>query len=107
MHEGANMNGKRMVLALVAVLIAAPAGAHEKGDRAMGVVESLTAERIVIKAGDGHSVAFTVGPDTQFLLGDRPVRPEDVRLGQRAVVHGRRKGEALQAVRVKLGPATR
>jgi hypothetical protein len=68
------------ILALVAALLAAsPSGAHEQGDRAMGVVESVTPDRIVIKAADGHSVAFTVTPDTRFFQGNEPARPEDVR----------------------------
>jgi hypothetical protein len=91
---------------LVAALAAGPAAAHEKGDRAMGVVESATAERIVIKAADGHAVAFTLTPETRFLRGESPARPEDVRVGERAVVNGKRSGETVQAVRVKLGPAS-
>lgn len=92
------------ILALVAALFAAPpSSAHEQGDRAMGVVESVTADRIVIKASDGHSVAFTITPETRFFQGEKPARPEDVRVGQRAVVHGKRDGERIHAERVKLG----
>jgi hypothetical protein len=91
------------ILALVAALFAAsPSAAHEQGDRAMGVVESVTADRIVIKAADGHSVAFTVTPETRFFQDEKPARPEDVRVGQRAVVHGKRDGERIQAERVRL-----
>lgn len=91
---------------LAAALAAAPAAAHEKGDRAMGIVESATAERIVLKAADGHAVAFTVTPETRFLRGESPARPQDVRVGERAAVNGKRSGETIQAVRVKLGPAS-
>lgn len=90
------------VLALAVGFAGVPARAHEQGGRAMGVVESVTAERIVVKASDGHSVAFTVTKDTRFFQGEKPARPEDVRVGQRAVVHGKRSGERLEAVRVKL-----
>lgn len=93
------------ILPLVAVLAALPASAHEKGDRAMGVVESVSAERIVIRAADGHEIAFTVTADTRFVRGGAPVRVEDVEAGQRAVVRGRRVGEELRAVQVKLAPA--
>jgi hypothetical protein len=92
--------------ALVAVLAAAPAVAHESADRALGVVESATAEQLVIKARDGHAVTFKVTPQTRFFRGEKPARAEDVRVGQRAVVHGKRAGEAVEAVRVKLGPAS-
>lgn len=98
----------KLRLKLVAVLVAlagVPVGAHEKGDRAMGVVESVAPERIVVKTADGHAVAFTVTAETRFFVGEKPARADDVRVGQRAVVHGKRAGEALQAVQVKLGAA--
>lgn len=91
------------LLALLAALAAGPAAAHERGDRAMGVIESVTKERLVVKAADGHSVEFAVTPATTFSLGDKPARLEDARQGQRAVVHGRRAGGGAEAVRVKLG----
>lgn len=95
-----------ILFAALTSLVAAPAVAHEHGDRAMGVVASATAERIVIKTADGHPVTFSVTPETRFLRGESPARPEDVRAGERAVVHGKRVGEALEAVLVKLGPAS-
>jgi hypothetical protein len=92
-----------LLLAIVAALAAGPATAHESGDRAMGVIESVTKERIVLKAADGHSVEFAVTPATQFFQGERPARLEDARQGQRAVVHGKRGGGGAEAVRVRLG----
>jgi hypothetical protein len=94
-----------ILLAAFAALAARPAVAHERGDRAMGVVASVTTDRIVIKTADGHPVTFSVTAETLFFRGDSPARPQDVRTGERAVVHGKRVGKALQAVRVKLGPA--
>ncbi|HET8570091.1 MAG TPA: hypothetical protein VFM93_14020, partial [Candidatus Limnocylindria bacterium] len=79
------------VAALVAALAAlapARAAAHE-GDRALGTVASVTAERIVVKARDGHEVAFKLTPQTKITRGKEAARPGDVRPGERAVVHGR------------------
>jgi hypothetical protein len=89
-------------LALAAGLAAAPARAHEQGGRAMGVVESVGPDRIVVKASDGHPVAFTLTPATRFFVGETPARREDVRVGQRAVVQGKKAGDGLEAVRVRL-----
>jgi hypothetical protein len=91
------------LVALLAALAATPGSAHERADRAMGVVESVSADEIVIRAADGHSVAFTITPETRFSRGDAPARREDVRVGQRAVVQGKPAGERVDAVRVKLG----
>jgi hypothetical protein len=97
------MKPSSKVLALVAALAAAPAAAHERADRAMGVVESVTPERIVVKARDGHAVGFSITPETRFTRGAKPVRAEDVRVGERAVVHGKKAGGGVEAVEVKLG----
>jgi hypothetical protein len=95
-----------MIAAALALALGAPlARAHEEGDRVMGVVESVGAERLVVKASDGHLVEFAVTGDTRFFLGEKPARAADVRVGQRAVVQGRKAGGKLEAVRVKLGPA--
>jgi hypothetical protein len=94
-----------ILLAAFAALAARPAVAHEHGDRAMGVVASITTDRIVIKTADGHPVTFIVTSETRFFRGESPAHPQDVRPGERAVVHGKRAGEALQATQVRLGPA--
>lgn len=94
------------VLALVAALLTAPpAASHEQGGRVMGVIESVAADRLVVKASDGHSVACAISAETQFFQEDSPARVEDARAGQRVVVHGRREGGTLKAERVKLGAA--
>lgn len=92
---------------MLAALLAAPALAHEKGDRAMGVVDAVTADRIAIKASDGHVVEFVLTPETRFTQGTRTAGAGDVRVGERAVVHGARKGARLTAVEVRLAPAKR
>ncbi len=98
------MKGPRIVM-LLAALAAVPASAHEKGGRAIGVVAAVAPERIVVKTSDGHEVSFGVTPETRFLRGGKPARAEDVKVGERAVVHGKRAGEGLQALEVKVGPA--
>jgi hypothetical protein len=69
----------------------------------MGVVASATPKRIVVTTSDGHEVPFGVTKETRFLRGDKPGRAEDVRVGERVVVHGQRTPDGLQAVEVKLG----
>ncbi|WP_242344625.1 DUF5666 domain-containing protein [Anaeromyxobacter terrae] len=99
------MSFVRTLMALVPLLATSPAAAHEEHGRAMGVVQSVTAEQLVVKTTDGHSVAFTVTPETRFFQGEKPARREDVQAGQRAVVQGTRDGERLRAITVKLGTA--
>lgn len=96
------MKRTQLVMALVA-LAAAPALAHEHGGHAVGIVREVSAERIVIETADGHRVTFSVTKDTRFTRSGAPARPEDVKPGERAAVHGERHGETLSALRVKLG----
>lgn len=97
------MNRRWKIAAVLATLLAGPAIAHEKGGRAMGTVESATPQRIVVRTSDGHDVPFAVTQETRFFKGEKPAHAEDVRVGQRVVVHGKRDGEALRALQVKLG----
>jgi hypothetical protein len=93
-------------LSLLVLALAGPpavARAHVAGERTMGVVDSVTSDRIVLKASDGHALTFVVTPQTRFLRLEKPIRAEDVRVGERAVVHARRAGDSMQATRVKLG----
>jgi hypothetical protein len=94
---------KRIVEALfvAAALVASPALAHEHGGRAMGVVQSITPDRIVVKTSDGHEVPYQVTKETRFMAGDKPGRAAAVRVGQRVVVHGERTADGLHAIEVK------
>jgi hypothetical protein len=55
---------------------------------------------------DGHEVPFAVTPETRFVPGGKRARAEDVKVGDRAVVHGERVAGSLEAVEVKLGAAS-
>jgi hypothetical protein len=93
-------------LALLAILWNVPAAAHEVGSSARGVIESVTADRIAVKSADGHVSAFALTPATRFSRGEKAVAAGDVRVGERAVVRGKKLGERLEAVLVKLAPPT-
>lgn len=95
---------KRMggFLVLIGTLVAAPAAAHERGGNALGLVQDVSPARLVIETPDGHQVAFAITKDTRFTRGGATVRLEDVKLGERAAVHGKRDGERLSALQVKL-----
>jgi hypothetical protein len=92
----------RRIFAVVVALAGSLALAHEQGGQAMGVVESITPERIVVRTSDGHEVSFGLTKETRFVTGDKPGRAGDVRVGERVVVHGEREVGGLHAVQVKL-----
>lgn len=95
-----------MIAALVAaLLVPAHAGAHEAGLHARGTIKEITPHRVVVVTKDGKDQTYALGAETKFLRGEIPARREDVRAGERAVVHARRDGEALLAIEVRLAPA--
>jgi len=98
----------RHILAWVAALVvaASPALAHEGGVDAKGVVKALVADRITIDTRHGEKI-FALTPDTEFVRGSKPVKREDLRLGERVVVHARARQGALEAVQVRAGPGKR
>lgn len=101
------MSRTMKTLAVLATLAGVPALAHEQGGRAMGTVEKVTRDRIAIKTSDGHVVEFAVTPETRFSQGKAAVGARDVRVGERAVVHGARAPDGLRAVEVKLAPVAK
>ena len=99
------MRPAAIVAAVLLALAGAPALAHEAGARGLGVVERVDASRIVLKAPDGHSIAFAVTPETRFVRTGKPVRRDQVEVGERAVVHATPAGGGMRATEVRLGAA--
>jgi hypothetical protein len=82
-----------------------PALAHESSDRARGTVERIDERELAVKTSDGHMVTFVITPGTHFARGEAPARREEVKVGERVVVEGKRQGHHVEAAHVKLAPA--
>ncbi len=94
----------------VAAALAASAGvalAHEGGRHAMGTVREIGAARIVVATSAGKTASFALSPETVFRRGEAPARREDVRPGERVVVHGKHGHGGEVAALVKLAPEKR
>ena len=94
------------IAAIALALLPGLAVPHERGDRARGVVERIDEAALAVRASDGHVVTFETTPETRFVRAGVPVERADVQLGERVVVDGRRNGERLEAVRVRMGART-
>lgn len=98
---------RRVFASLAAAgMVSLPAMAlgHAGGHDARGTVKEIASDRIVLSV-DGKDEIFAVGGETRFERGTAIVRREDVRVGERAVVHARREGQGLHATKVKLAPS--
>lgn len=83
---------------------AEPAMGHEGGIDVRGVVVTADAEHVTVRGANGKEVRFALTPETRILVGNRAARPADLKSGVRAVVHGRKVGEHLQAVSIRASP---
>lgn len=81
------------------------AAAHEGGLDARGTIKEIGADEVVLATAQGKDQTYALGPDTKYRRGTAPARREDVRAGERAVVHARREGDKLHATEIRLAPA--
>jgi uncharacterized protein YndB with AHSA1/START domain len=93
-----------LVTVLLALAVTTPAFAHEGGHHVKGVIKEVTAEKLVITDAAGKDVAFVVTKATEFFREGKPVKREDAKPGERAVVHGA-AGGGTAAAEVMLGAA--
>ena len=99
-----SMRARILASAVAALLAMSAAVAHEGGIDARGVVKAVTAERLTIETAGGEKT-FSLTPETSYARGSAPARREDLRTGERIVVHARERGDRLEAVEVRAGPS--
>jgi hypothetical protein len=66
----------------------------------MGTVTKVDAGSITVK-----TTTVMVLPTTKFLRGSAAVTAQDVKVGDRVVIHAKPEGEMLHATEVKIGEA--
>lgn len=95
---------KVLVTVLLALATTTSAFAHEGGLHVKGVIKEVTPVKIVLTEATGKDVAFVVTKATEFSREGKPVKLEDAKPGERAVVHGA-AGGGTTAAEVMLGAA--
>jgi len=97
---------KRVFLALALVLAAGPvrhALAQDAGERVRGTVVKAEATRLEVKNRQGKTVTIALTPGTKLLHKKAPATAADLKVGRKVVVQAVRKGEALEAIEIKIG----
>jgi|SRR5215471_6118007 len=102
----------RVATTIVAFLVIAMAvAAHGDKKHVMGVLQSVTADAVTVKQGDGKIVLVKLTPTTMYVLRDgnggdgTPAKFADLAVGQRVIIHATPKGNDLLADQVKFAPA--
>jgi Domain of unknown function (DUF5666) len=97
---------RRLLAAVVATLATCtslPAGAHEGGMDARGVVKRISDGGLTITTKGGEK-SFALTPQTRFIAGKRPATRAELKVGDRVVVHAKRDGPRPEAIEVRGAP---
>lgn len=102
----------RIATTMVCVLMLAIAvAAHGDKKHVMGLLQSVSADAVTVKEGDGKIVTVKLTPNTMYVMRDAkggegtPAKFADLAVGQRVIIHATPKGNDLLADQVKFAPA--
>ncbi len=90
---------------LAFVLMAGVAYAHNGMEHVMGTVVSTTNSSITVKTKDGNTQTVQVDASTKYIQMNKAVALQDVKAGDRVVIHAAKKEGKLVAAEVSLGMA--
>jgi len=97
---------KRSLVATWMVLIlAVSAWAHGDEQHVMGTVSKVDGMNIIVKTQDGSLKTVMVTDETKFLKSGSSAKLEDVKVGDRVVIHAKKMDDMLHATEVKIGAA--
>lgn len=94
------------VAAVLAAAAAPAALAHDGHDhKIMGTVSAIHENHLEVLATDGKTSKITLNQKTKIVRGKAPLKPVDVKVGDRVVVNVGNGKEPLIAKQVELGVA--
>jgi hypothetical protein len=97
---------KAVVLFLgLAIFLVNAAFAHEGGKHFMGQVKSVDASSLTIVTTTKDTVTLKLLPTTKFLKSKQPASAQDLKTGERVVIHAKQDGESWDAEEVDFGPS--
>jgi hypothetical protein len=92
-----------LMMAVFLGFAASPLLAHGGGPHLKGTVVAISADEIKVKGVDGDESTAKITATTKFVRGKEPGKKDELKQGDRVVVHTRKKGNALEAVEVRYG----
>ena len=90
---------------LLALCLAGPLRGHEGGHDVRGTVTSVGSDELTVKTGHGEE-KFALTPETEYVKDGGPATAKDLRPADRAVVHSKKKGGRMEAVKVEFRRST-
>jgi hypothetical protein len=88
------------------ISLASAGSAHAGMKHLKGTVSVLSAQVLTVKTTTGETVDVAIDNNTRFTRGEAPVGPDDVKVGDRVVIHASKKDGKYAASEVELGTVT-
>jgi hypothetical protein len=95
---------KRMItLGLVVMLAGGSLFAHGKGQHVMGIVTAMTVDSFTVKTTAKYPVTVYTMAHTKYEKGDAAASINDLKVGDRVVIHATKMSDKLMATEVRFG----
>lgn len=92
-----------VALMIFAVALTSSVFAHEGGKHVMGTVKSIDTDAITVVTTAHQTVTVKVLPTTKFIKSGQPASVQDLKTGERVVIHAKQNGTSLEAEQVQFG----
>jgi len=79
--------------------------AHGNEQHVIGVVSAVTQDSITVETLKNEKVVVKLGPESKFQKGSAAATVNDVKAGERVVIHAVKDGDQLKAHTVRIGTA--
>ena len=106
MHTKQQIHRFALVLIGLIVISSTIVSAHGDQQHVMGTVTKIDAGSISVKTTTGEVKVVMILPTTKFLKGAVAGTAQDVKVGDRVVIHAKPEGKMLHATEVKVGAAS-
>ncbi len=77
--------------------------AHGDQQHVMGTVTQIDATSITVKTTTGEVKTVMIAADTKFEKGASAITQQDIKVGDRVVIHAKPQGNTLHATEVRIG----
>src|SRR5215813_10246818 len=88
---------------MLVILLASYAFGHGDEKHVMGTVTKIDGDTISVQTPSAGEKTVNIGTGTKFLKGQAAATQQDLRVGDRVVIHAKPNGDRLEATEVKIG----
>jgi hypothetical protein len=94
-------------LVLVCLVRVSSVTAHGSQKHVLGTVTELDATHLVVETNDGKTESILRNADTKYVHGEKAAAPDDLKVGDRVVVHASPGGNPPTATTIRFSSPKR